>query len=172
MAEVNYKNIEEVQIGDYDSVVVGAGFAGSVVARELADAGWHVLIFEKRPHIGGNMYDSYNDDGILIHNYGPHIFHTNIARVNDYMHKFSPMRPYEHRVVADWYGTYMPVPFNKTSMEIAFGEEKAHRLTDKLVAKFGDECKVTINELRAENDPDLAEVADFIYENVFLHYTM
>ena len=172
MGQVNYKDTNKVKAAEFDAVIVGAGFAGAVVARELADGGKRVLILEKRPHIGGNMYDSYNDDGILIHNYGPHIFHTSIARVNDYMHKYSEMRPYEHRVVADWYGTYMPVPFNKTSMEIAFGEEKAHRLTEKLVEKFGDEHKVTINELRAENDADLAEVADFIYENVFLHYTM
>lgn len=101
MANVNYSKIEQINISDFDATIVGAGFAGSVVARELADAGKKVLVLEKRPHIGGNMYDSINEDGVLIHNYGPHIFHTSIARVNDYMHKYSKMRPYEHRVIAD-----------------------------------------------------------------------
>ena len=74
-------------------------------------------------------------------------------------------------MLADWYGPYLPVPFNKTSMEIAFGDERAARLTEKLVQTFGDERKVTINELRAQEDPELTEVADFVYRNVFLYYT-
>ena len=73
--------------------------------------------------------------------------------------------------IRDRYGTYMPVPFNKNSMEIAFGDEKAARLIEKLVDTFGDERKVTINELRAQEDPELQEVADFVYQNVFLYYT-
>ena len=169
---VLYADFKDVDIDQVDAVVVGSGFAGSVVARELAErAKKRVLIIEKRPHIGGNMYDEPNEAGILVHRYGPHIFHTNDKRAFDYVRRFSQWRDYSHRVLADWYGTYMPVPFNKTSMEIAFGEKKAAHLIEKLIEVFGDERKVTINELRAQDDPELVEVADFVYENVFLHYT-
>ncbi len=169
---VQYSHYKDIDIDDFDAVVVGSGFAGSVVARELADrADMRVLILEKRDHIAGNMYDEYNDDGVLIHKYGPHVFHTNSARVFSYLRRFCGWVGYQHRVLADWYGTYMPVPFNKKSLKIAFGDERAKELTDKLIETFGDECKVTLNELRAQNDPDLMEVADFVYKNVFLYYT-
>lgn len=117
------------------------------------------------------MYDEYDEAGVLVHRYGPHIFHTNDQRAYDYLARFTEWSSYQHRVLADWYGTYMPVPFNKNSMEIAFGDEKAARLIEKLVDTFGDERKVTINELRAQEDPELQEVADFVYQNVFLYYT-
>lgn len=169
---VQYSCFREVMIEDFDAVVVGAGFAGSVMARELAErAGKRVLVIEKRQHIGGNMYDEADAVGVLVHRYGPHIFHTNDERVFNYVRRFTEWRDYEHEVLADWYGTYLPVPFNKNSLEVAFGKEKAARLTEKLIATFGDERKVTINELRAQDDAELSEVADFVYENVFLHYT-
>lgn len=101
------------------------------------------------------MYDEYDEAGVLVHRYGPHIFHTNDQRAYDYLARFTEWSSYQHRVLADWYGTYMPVPFNKNSMEIAFGDEKAARLIEKLVDTFGDERKVTINELRAQEDPEL-----------------
>ncbi|MGI6045722.1 MAG: UDP-galactopyranose mutase [Eggerthellaceae bacterium] len=169
---VRYKSLDEIDIEKVDAVVVGAGFAGSVIARELAERGQRrVLIIEKRDHIGGNMHDYYNSDGILIHAYGPHIFHTNNKRVFDYILRFTDWHPYEHRVLANWFGTYMPVPFNKNSIEIAFGEAKAGQLIHKLVETFGNERKVTLNELRKEEDPELSEIADFVYKNVFLYYT-
>lgn len=169
---VREQSFKDIDINSYDAVVVGSGFAGSVVARELAERkDSKVLIIEKRPHIGGNMYDEYDETGVLIHRYGPHIFHTNDKKAFDYIQRFTDWYDYEHEVLADWYGTYMPVPFNKNSMEIAFGEEKAAHLIEKLVTTFGDERKVTINELRSMDDPELSEIADFIYENVFLRYT-
>lgn len=169
---VHYADFRDININDYDAVVVGAGFAGSVTARELAERGhMNVLIIEKRAQIAGNMYDEEDDAGILIHKYGPHIFHTKSRRVFDYLRMYSGFRAYQHNVLADWYGTYIPVPFNKNSMEIVFGEEKAEHLIDKLIDTFGDNVKVTINELRAQEDPDLQEVADFVYKNVFLYYT-
>lgn len=165
----DYKDID---ISNYDALVVGSGFAGSVMARELAErCDKRVLVVEKRPHIGGNMYDEFDKAGLLVHCYGPHIFHTNDKRVFDYVLRFTDWYDYSHTVLADWFGTYMPVPFNKTSMEIAFGDEKAARLIEKLIETFGDERKVTITELRSMQDPDLAEIADFVYENVFLYYT-
>lgn len=169
---VQYAEFRDINIKEYDAVVVGAGFAGAVSARELAERGhMNVLIIEKRSHIAGNMYDEVDDAGILIHKYGPHIFHTKSRRAFDYLRMFSGFRAYQHNVLADWYGTYIPVPFNKNSMEIVFGEEKAERLISKLIDTFGDNVKVTINELRAQKDPDLQEVADFVYKNVFLYYT-
>lgn len=169
---VNYRQYSDVDPADYDALVVGAGFAGSVVARELAERGdKRVLVIEKRPQIGGNMYDELDDAGVLVHRFGPHIFHSNNKRAFDYLQRFTPWRDYEHRVLADWYGTYMPVPFNKTSLRIAFGDERAEALERKLIDAFGDERKVAITELREQNDPDLAEVADFVYRNVFLYYT-
>lgn len=169
---VRYIGFNDVDIESYDAVVVGSGFAGTVCAHELAErADMRVLVIEKRANIAGNMYDEYDDAGILVHRYGPHIFHTNSSRVFNYLRGFCGWRGYQHRVQADWHGTYMPVPFNKNSMEIAFGEERASHLIEKLIDKYGDECKVTINELREAGDEELAEVADFVYENVFLYYT-
>lgn len=169
---VQYCNYRNIDINDYDAVVVGCGFAGAVTARELADrGGMRVLIIEKRSHIGGNMYDEHDEAGILVHRYGPHIFHTNNARVFSYLRTFAGWIGYQHRVLANVHGTYMPVPFNKKSMRIAFGEERAALLTKKLVDKFGDDRKVTITELRSADDEDLAEIADYVYENVFLRYT-
>ena len=169
---VNYADFRDIAIEDYDAVVVGSGFAGAVSARQLAEeGGLRVLVIEKRPHIGGNMYDEKDEAGILVHKYGPHIFHSNDKRAFDYARRFSGFLGYQHRVLADWYGTYMPVPFNKNSMEIAFGEEKAAHYIEKLIDTFGDERKVTINELREQDDPELAEIADFVYKNVFLYYT-
>ncbi len=170
-SSVQYEKFSDIAIEDYDALVVGSGFAGSVCARQFADAGMKVLIIEKRAHIAGNMYDEYDDAGILVHRYGPHIFHTNDQKAFNYLRMFSGWINYQHRVLADWYGTYMPVPFNKSSMEIAFGEEKAQCLIEKLIDTFGDERKVTINELRAQDDPELSEIADFVYKNVFLYYT-
>ncbi len=164
---------ENPKLADYDAIVVGAGFAGSVVGRELAQrAGKQVAIVESRDHIGGNAYDTYDEAGVLIHKYGPHIFHTNDKRAYDYLSQFSEWRDYQHEVLADIHGTYMPVPFNKNSMEIMFGQEKAAKYIEKLISVFGDERKVPIIELREQNDPELLEIADFVYENVFLYYTM
>ena len=161
---VQYCDFKDVSIDEVDAIIVGSGFAGGVVARELAERGnKRVLVIEKRPHIGGNMYDEADEAGILVHRYGPHIFHTNDRRAFEYVRRFTEWRDYEHEVLADWYGTYLPVPFNKNSMEIAFGDEKAARLTEKLIDTFGDERKVTITELREQDDPELSEIADFIY---------
>lgn len=157
----------------YDVLVIGAGFAGAVAARELAERGGkRVLLVERRSHLGGNAYDCLDEAGVLIHQYGPHIFHTNNRRVYDYLSRFTQWREYQHRVVANVHGTLMPVPFNLTSLRTAFGGEKGQRLEEKLLAAYGAEKKVTILDLRQNTDPELAEVADYVYENVFVHYTM
>ena len=167
-----YKKINDVNIELFDSIVVGCGFAGAVVAQKLSSANKKVLIIEKRPHIAGNMYDSLDDHGILIHNYGPHIFHTEKKRVFEYLTSFVEFNNYQHRVLADIHRQYMPVPFNKKSLKIAFGEDKSTKLLDKLISVFGDECKVTINQLKSVNDNDINQIADYVYNNIFLKYTM
>ena len=157
----------------YDCLVIGAGFAGAVTARELAERGGkRVLVLERRSHVGGNAYDRLDGAGVLIHQYGPHIFHTNSQRAYDYLSRFTAWRDYQHRVVANVHGVMMPVPFNLTSLELAYGPEKAARLEKKLVETYGAEKKVTILELRSSEDPEIKALADYVYENVFVHYTM
>lgn len=162
----------------YDALVVGAGYAGAITARRLAeDGGKKVLVLERREHVAGNAYDGLDEAGILIHQYGPHIFHTNDKRVYDYLSRFTQWRDYQHTVVADIPdGTggrmQFPVPFNLDSMETAFGPEEGRRLGEKLLAVYGPEKKVTILELRQNPDPEIAAIADYVYEHVFVHYTM
>ena len=161
----------------FDVLVAGAGYAGSVAARALAEKGKKVLVLERRDHVGGNAYDCLDEAGVLIHQYGPHIFHTNDKKVFDWLSRFTKWREYQHRVIAnipDEKGGRMtyPVPFNLTSLETAFGEAEGKRLGDKLIAAYGAEKKVTILELRQNEDPEIAALADYVYEHVFVHYTM
>ena len=157
---------------NYDALIIGAGFAGAVCARELAERGnKQVLVLERRDHIGGNAYDCPDQTGILIHRYGPHIFHTNDQRVYEYLSRFTQWLDYQHRVVANVYGQLMPIPFNLRSLEVAFGD-RAAQLEEKLLSAYGPEHKVTILELRENTDPELRKVADYVYEHVFVHYTM
>jgi UDP-galactopyranose mutase len=106
----------------FDYLIVGAGFAGSVLAERLANgSGKKVLICDKRPHIAGNAYDFYNDEGILIHKYGPHIFHTNSKDVFDYLGQFTEWREYQHRVLASVDGMLVPMPINLDTINKLYG---------------------------------------------------
>src|SRR5881397_2293695 len=105
----------------YDYLIVGAGFAGSVLAERLASQhGARVLLIDRRPHVGGNAYDEPNEAGILYHKYGPHIFHTNSDQVVDYLSQFTKWRPYEHRVLAQVRGQLVPIPINRTTLNLLF----------------------------------------------------
>src|SRR5262245_58490730 len=106
----------------FDWLVVGAGFAGSVLAERLAnDADQKVLVIDRRMHIGGNAYDHYNDDGILVHRYGPHIFHTNSTAIIQYLSQFTRWRPYQHRVLASVDGQLVPLPINLDTINRLYG---------------------------------------------------
>src|SRR5215212_10244276 len=106
----------------FDYLIVGAGFAGSVLAERLASqSDQKVLLVEKRNHIGGNAYDCYDDSGVLIHKYGPHIFHTNSSEVFEYLSRFTAWRPYQHRVVACVDGQLVPIPINLDTVNRLYG---------------------------------------------------
>src|SRR5919205_4369542 len=106
----------------FDYLIVGAGFAGSVIAERLARvADKKVLVIDRRNHVGGNAYDHYNDDGLLVHRYGPHIFHTNSAEVFAYLSRFTEWRQYEHRVLASVDGRLVPIPINLDTINALYG---------------------------------------------------
>jgi UDP-galactopyranose mutase len=159
-------------INEYDCLVAGSGFAGAVAARELAERGdKKVLLVEKRGHVGGNSYDELDAAGILIHKYGPHIFHTNQESAYAYLSRFTEWRNYQHEVAGNVHGKLIPVPFNLNSLHMVYDKEKADRLEKVLVETYGLEKKVTILELRKNENPELAELAEYVYRNVFLYYT-
>ena len=103
-------------------LVVGAGFAGAVCARELAEAGHKVRVIDKRPHIGGNAYDKYDEQGVLIHPYGPHIFHTNSKRILEWLSKYTNWRFYEHKVLASVDGKLLPIPINRITLNKLYNQ--------------------------------------------------
>ena len=157
----------------YDAIIIGSGFAGATVAERLAnELSKKVLIIEKREHIGGNMYDYVDETGVITHKYGPHLFHTNIDEVYNYIKKFGSWFNYEHRVLGKVKEKLVPIPFNLTSIEETFDENLSTKIKNILLKEFGEEKKVPILELRKHHDKDINELAEFIYENVFLYYTM
>lgn len=156
----------------FDSVIIGAGVAGCVAARNLAESGRKVLVLEQRDHIGGNCYDEKDEHGILIHKYGPHIFHTKEQKAYDYLSRFTDWYAFGHEVVANVHGRLIPVPFNLNTLHMVYEQEKADALEKKLIDAFGLESRVPILKLREHEDPEIREIADYVYENIFLHYTM
>lgn len=154
----------------YDHIVVGTGFAGAILAERLASVGKEVLVIEQRPHIAGNMFDYHDEHGVLIHKYGPHIFRTSSERVLSYLSRFTDWHPYEHRVLAEVGEEFVPVPFNLTSLERLL-PERASILKEKLLAGYGMDVKVPVSSLRRHEDPELRELGNFIFENIYLNYT-
>lgn len=158
----------------YQTIIIGAGIAGAVVARQLAEKGnRRVLVLEQRSHIGGNCYDRADAYGVLIHEYGPHIFHTNDEGVYDYLSRFTEwyLYPQGHQVVANVNGAQIPIPFNLNTLHQVYGEQAA-AIENRLLAAYPKGSRVPIMELKKSEDPQIREIAQYVYENVFLKYTM
>lgn len=153
-----------------DAIVVGCGFAGAVAARQLAEKGKKVLLIEKRPHIGGNMYDVPDENGVPVHIYGPHIFHTNSRRVYEFITRFGEFDMYEHRVLGYIDGKFVPIPFNFKSMEELLPGE-ADELKKLLGQKFGGRERVSVMELIGSDDEKIKRLGAFVYGKVFVNYT-
>ncbi|GAB3539961.1 UDP-galactopyranose mutase [Pontibacter brevis] len=152
----------------FDYLIVGAGFAGSVVAERLASQlNKKVLIIDKRPHIAGNAYDHYNEEGILVHKYGPHIFHTNSKDVFDYLSSFTEWRPYEHRVLASVDGQLVPMPINLDTINKLYGLH----LTAFDVDDFFKSVAEQVPEIRTSEDVVVSKVGRELYEKFFRNYT-
>jgi UDP-galactopyranose mutase len=152
----------------FDYLIVGAGFAGSVLAERLANVlGLRVLIVDKRPHIGGNAYDRYDDHGILVHPYGPHIFHTNSEDIFEYLSKFTEWRPYQHRVLASVDGQMVPMPINLDTINKLYGLN----LTSFEVEKFFESVAEKKDEVKTSEDVVVSKVGRELYNKFFRGYT-
>ncbi|HYZ48052.1 MAG TPA: UDP-galactopyranose mutase [Sphingomonas sp.] len=153
----------------YDVLVVGAGFAGAVMAERLAtDGGKKVLVIDRRPHIGGNAYDLPNEDGILYHLYGPHIFHTNSEEIFSYLSRFTEWRPYEHRVLAQVRDMLVPMPINRTTLNRLYGLDLQ---TEEEAEAFLASRAEPVPEIRTSADVVISKVGRELYELFFQGYT-
>jgi UDP-galactopyranose mutase len=154
---------------NYDTLVVGAGYAGSVLAERLAsERGHRVLVVDRRDHIAGNAYDYYDEAGVLVHRYGPHIFHTNSEKVVEYLSRFTDWRPYEHRVLARVDGKFVPMPINRTTINELYG---LGLTTDEEVEQFLAERAEPVDYIRTSEDVVVAKVGRELYEKFFRGYT-
>jgi UDP-galactopyranose mutase len=152
----------------FDYLVVGAGFAGAVIAERLASCeGKKVLIVESRHHIGGNTYDYFNDEGILVHKYGPHIFHTNSKEVYDYLGMFTAWRPYEHRVLASVDGMLVPIPINLNTINQLYGLQLSSREVDEFLQSRAEKKERIVTS----EDVVMNKVGKDLYEKFFKGYT-
>jgi len=156
----------------FNYIIIGSGITGFVLAERIANVlNKKVLIIEKRNHIGGNCYDFKDETGIIVHKYGPHIFHTNCKEVWDYLSQFTDWIYYQHKVLGLVDGKFVPIPFNLNSLYDLMPLRLAERLEEKLINNFGYNKKIPILDLRKTEDRDLKFLAEFIYEKFFLHYT-
>ncbi|MBI1402500.1 MAG: UDP-galactopyranose mutase [Porphyrobacter sp.] len=153
----------------YDVLVVGAGFAGSVMAERLAEgSGRSVLVIDKRDHIGGNAHDHRDEAGILVHRYGPHIFHTNSLEIFRYLSRFTEWRPYEHRVQAAVEGQLVPMPINRTTLNMLYGLDLS---TEEEAAAHLESVACDPGEIRSSRDQVVSQVGEDLYAKFFEGYT-
>ena len=153
-----------------DYIIVGSGLAGVVMAERIAtQLNKKVLIIEKRNHIGGNCFDFKDENNILIHKYGPHLFHTNNKEVIDYLSNFTTWDIYNHEVLAYIDGKKVAIPFNINTLYEVFPTSKAKALEEKLLETYDYNSKVPILELKKSTDKDLQFLADFVYDKIFVN---
>ncbi|WP_166773633.1 UDP-galactopyranose mutase [Xanthomonas arboricola] len=153
----------------FDYLIIGAGFAGSVLAERLAAGlGKRVLVVDRRPHIGGNAYDFHDDAGVLIHRYGPHIFHTNAQRIVDYLSNFTQWRPYQHRVLAQVGEQQVPIPINMTTLNRLYGLQL---ITEEEAAAFLASRAEPVADIQTSEDVVINQVGRELYETFFQGYT-
>src|ERR1041385_8875809 len=156
------------KVDAFDFLIVGAGYAGSVLAERLArGSGKQVLLVDRRPHIGGNAYDHYNDDGILVHKYGPHIFHTNSKEVFDYLSRFTEWRQYQHKVLASVDGQLVPIPINLDTINKLYGLNLTSFQMEEFLASRAEKCE----HIRTSEDVVISKVGRELYEKFFRGYT-
>ena len=150
-----------------DILVVGAGYAGSVVAERLASAGKKVRVIDRRPHLAGNAYDEHDEHGVLVHRYGPHIFHTNAARIVDYLSKFTEWRPYEHRALAHVDGKLLPIPINLDTVNGLYGLN----LGEEDIEAFFEKVREPRKPVLTSEDVVVGAIGRDLYEKFFQNYT-
>ncbi|MBD5160651.1 MAG: UDP-galactopyranose mutase [Oscillibacter sp.] len=153
-----------------DALIVGCGLCGSVIARELAEAGKKVVVWERRSHIGGNMYDYMDDYGFLVQKYGPHTFHTKKKELYDYMCRYASWQPYKLTCGAVWDGKYTPTPFNFTTIDTFFPPEKAAKLKETLKKAFAGREFATVVEVLDHPDPDVRGYGEYLFQNDYAPY--
>src|SRR2546421_4627700 len=152
----------------FDYLVVGAGFAGAVVSERMARCfGKKVLLIDRRSHVGGNAYDHYNEDGVLVHRYGPHIFHTNSEQVFQYLSQFTSWRQYEHKVLASVDGKLVPIPINLDTVNLLYG---LNLTSEQLEAFFAERAEAR-SSIRTSEDVVVSKVGRDLYEKLFRNYT-
>ncbi|WP_342655656.1 UDP-galactopyranose mutase [Pseudomonas sp. F3-2] len=152
----------------YDYLIVGAGFAGSVIAERLAAGlGQNVLVVDRRPHIAGNAYDCVDEAGVMIHRYGPHIFHTNAQRIVDYLSRFTLWRDYSHRVLARVDEHLVPIPINLTTLNTLFGLDMDEDQAQAFLAARAE----PVADIRTSEDVVINQIGRELYEKFFRGYT-
>ncbi|MCF8241883.1 MAG: NAD(P)-binding protein [Melioribacteraceae bacterium] len=154
---------------NYDYLIIGAGFAGSVMAERLASQqNKKVLVVEKRNHIAGNAYDEYNEHGILVHRYGPHIFHTNSKKVIEYLSMFTEWLPYEHKVLAKYNNELYPIPINRITLNKLYNKNFT---SEKEVKNFYNSVREMRHPILNSEDIIVNQVGHDLFEKFFRYYT-
>lgn len=156
---------------DMDCLIIGCGLSGAVIARHLAEQGKRVVIWERREHIGGNMYDYVDQHGFLVQKYGPHTFHTKQKHLFDYMCQYESWEDYKLTCGAVWDKTYTPTPFNFTTIDTFYPKDQAALLKEKLTAAFSGRNTATVVEVLEHPDPDIRGYAEYLFQNDYAPYT-
>ena len=156
---------------EFDILVVGCGLTGSVIARELAEKGKKVLILERREHIGGNMYDYTDGNGVLVQQYGPHTFHTKKRELYNYIRRYASWKDYKLTCGAVINGKFTPTPFNFQTIDDFFDTEKAQSIKDAIASEYQDKEFAPVLELLNHKNALIREYAEFLFKNDYAPYT-